>query len=120
MNMGEFCTFPLCTVAPKIYCRKTVLLGGVNLKLQIQNRAARRIHFHYKDRSVGMSAENISLQIQILSLIPLNFHPDADFGLEKNSIIILTTKVPQHGVCEEKWLYIISLAVVLRNFVCDN
>ena len=27
------------------------------LQLQIQNRAARRINFHYRNRSVGISAE---------------------------------------------------------------
>ena len=36
-------------------------------QLQIQNRSARRINFNNRDRSVGMSAENLSLQIQILS-----------------------------------------------------
>ena len=40
---------------------------GNKLQLQIQNGAARRIHFNYRSRSVGMSAENLSLQIQILS-----------------------------------------------------
>ena len=33
-------------------------LGEINFQLQIQNRAARRINFHSRDRSVGMSAEN--------------------------------------------------------------
>ena len=46
---------------------QTLFLGGINFQLQIQNLAARRINFHYRDRSVGISAENLSLQIQILS-----------------------------------------------------
>ena len=44
-----------------------LFLGRVNLPLQIQNRAARRISFHYRDRSVGISGENLSLHMQILS-----------------------------------------------------
>ena len=47
--------------------RQTLFLGRINFQLQIQNRAARRINFHYRDRSVGISAESLSLQIQILS-----------------------------------------------------
>ena len=46
--------------------RQTLLLEEIHFPLQIQNRAARRINFHYRDRSVGMSAENLSFQIQIL------------------------------------------------------
>ena len=46
---------------------QTLSLRGTSFRLQIQNRAARRINFHYRNRSVGMSAENLSLQIQILS-----------------------------------------------------
>ena len=47
--------------------RQTLFLGGINFRLQIQNRAARRMNFHYRDRSVGISAENLSLQTQVLS-----------------------------------------------------
>ena len=36
-----------------------------NFQLQIQNRAARRMNFHDRDRFVGMSAENLSLYITI-------------------------------------------------------
>ena len=46
----------------------TLFLGGISFQLQIQDRAARRIDVHYRDRSVGISAESVSLQIQILSL----------------------------------------------------
>ena len=49
--------------------RQRLFLGGINFQLQVQNRASRRMNFHYRDRSVGISAENLSLQIQILSLI---------------------------------------------------
>ena len=59
-RVSFFCT-------PKINYRQTLLLGEINFQLQIQNRAARGINFHYRDRSVEMSAENLSLQIQILS-----------------------------------------------------
>ena len=49
------------------YYRQTFILRAINFQLQIQNPAARRMNFHYRNRSVGMSAENLSLQIQILS-----------------------------------------------------
>ena len=42
-------------------------VGGPILQLQIQNRAAKRSNFHDEDISVGISAENLSLQIQLLS-----------------------------------------------------
>ena len=54
--------------------RQRFFLGRINFRLHIQNRAARRINFHCRDRSVGISAEKPSLQIQILSWIPINFH----------------------------------------------
>ena len=47
--------------------RQTLLLGGIEFQLQIQNRAARRMNFHYRYRSMGISPENLSLQIQLLS-----------------------------------------------------
>ena len=47
--------------------RQRPFLGAANSQLQIQNRAARRISCHYRDRSVGIPAENRSLQIQILT-----------------------------------------------------
>ena len=47
---------------------------GNNFQLQSQNRVARRINVHNRDGSVGISAEHLSLQIQILSWIPINFH----------------------------------------------
>ena len=47
--------------------RQRLFLGEIIFQLQIQNRAARRINCHYRDRSVGISTENLSLQIQILS-----------------------------------------------------
>ena len=37
---------------------------GINFQLQIQSRAATRINLHY---TVGISAESLSVQIQILS-----------------------------------------------------
>ena len=40
--------------------RQTLSLGGINYQLQIQNRAARRINFHYSDRPLGISAEKLS------------------------------------------------------------
>ena len=55
--------------------RQRLFLGGINFQLQIQNRAATRINCHYRDRSVGISVENLSLQIYRFSLeIPVNFH----------------------------------------------
>ena len=35
----------------------------IRFQLQMQNRAARRNYFHYRDRSVGMSAEDLSSQL---------------------------------------------------------
>ena len=45
--------------------RQRPFLGGIHFQLQIQNRAARRINCHCRDRSVGISAENLSLLIQM-------------------------------------------------------
>ena len=50
--------------------RQTLFWRGVHFHLQIQNRAARRINFHHRDRSLGISADNHSVQILLLSLIP--------------------------------------------------
>ena len=75
-------TSPNLTVVSKLITDRDFFLGGINFRLQIQKRAARRISFHYRDRSLGISAENLSLQIQILSGIPINSITDADFGLE--------------------------------------
>ena len=44
-----------------------IFLGGMNCQLQMQNRATRRMKFHYRDRSPGISAESLSSQIQTLS-----------------------------------------------------
>ena len=70
-------------------------LGGINFQLQIQNRAARRINFHHRDRSVGISAENLSLQIQILSLISYEYLLQIQISGSKriNSVIISATAV---------------------------
>ena len=59
----------------QINYRQTLSLRGSNFQLQIQNCAAKGINFHYRNRSVGMSAENLSSQIQILSYIPIHVHP---------------------------------------------
>ena len=54
------------------------------MRLQIQNRAARRINFHYRNRSVEISAETFhyryrfSLEFQLISIT------DTDFGLKTN------------------------------------
>ena len=40
--------------------RQTFLLEEINFQLQIQNRAARRINFHYRGRSVEISSESLS------------------------------------------------------------
>ena len=42
-----------------------LFLGAISFQLQIQNRTARRVNFHCRDRSVGISAEYLSLQVQI-------------------------------------------------------
>ena len=47
--------------------RQTFFLVVINFQLKIQNRAARRIKIHYRDRSLGISAGNLSLQIQTLA-----------------------------------------------------
>ena len=47
---------------------RQTLLWGINFQLQIQKRAPRRrINFHDRDRSLGISVESLSLQIQTLS-----------------------------------------------------
>ena len=62
--------------------RQTPFLGGINFQLQIQNRAARRINSHYRDRSVGISAQishyryRFSLEFQLISIT------DTEFGLK--------------------------------------
>ena len=80
--------FPIIlTVVSKLITDRNFLLGGINFQLQIQNRAARRINFHYRDRSLGISAENLSLQIQILSWIPINFHYRYRFRAQNELIL---------------------------------
>ena len=67
--------------------RQTLFLGGGgdNFQLQIQNCVARRSNFHCRDRSLGHSAENLSLQIQSLSLeFQLISITDTDFELKTN------------------------------------
>ena len=59
-------------------------LWAINFKWQIQNCAARGMNCHYRDRSVGISAESLSVQIQILSWIPSISITDTDFRLEPN------------------------------------
>ena len=46
--------------------RQILVLGEKNFRLQMQNRATRRVVF-ITEISVGISAENLSLQIQSLS-----------------------------------------------------
>ena len=41
--------------------------------------------FHYRDRSVGMSGENLSLQMQLLSCIPITFHCRYSFRAQTNA-----------------------------------
>ena len=48
-------------------CRYTFILRALNFQLQVQNRAAKRIRFHYRNRFVVISAENLSIQIQMPS-----------------------------------------------------
>ena len=62
--------------------RQTFFLRAINFKLQIQNRAARRINFHYRDRSVEFEQKisqyryRLSLESQLISIA------DTDSGLE--------------------------------------
>ena len=65
--------------------RQTFFLAEINFQLQMQNRAARRINFHYRDRSVGISAEKnshcryrCSPEFQLISIT------DTDLELETN------------------------------------
>ena len=67
--------------------RQRCFLGGIKFRVQIQNRAARRINFHYRDRSLGISAENLSLQIQILSGIPISHHYRYRFWAQNELIL---------------------------------
>ena len=80
----------------KISYRQTFSLGEIYFQLQIQNRAARRMNFFdYKDRSLGMSAESLSLQIQILSGNPNYFPLQIQISGAKriDSVIISATTV---------------------------
>ena len=56
---------------------QTANVSEGKFQLHIQNRAARRMNFHYRDRSVGHFSRNLILRIQILPWTP-------DFGLETN------------------------------------
>ena len=67
--------------------RQTFSLQDITFQLQMQSGAARRINFDYRGRSVGMSAESVSLQIQILSGIPINFHYRYSFRAQSESIL---------------------------------
>ena len=71
-------------------------------QLQIQNRTARRINCNYRNRSVGMSAENLSSQIQIrfslefelIAITDTDFEPRMkyfcnDFGCNGNFFQII-------------------------------
>ena len=52
----------------KEFCDTTVVSRrGVSFQLKIRNRAARRMNFHYRNRSLVISAEDLSLQIQVVS-----------------------------------------------------
>ena len=75
------------TVVFKLITGQRLFLGRINFQLQIQNRAARRINFHYRDRSLGISAENLSLQIQIPSWIPINIHYRYRFRAQNEVIL---------------------------------
>ena len=74
-----FCSFALlgCKVIScsiPINYRQTFSLGEINCQLQTQNRAARTINFHYRDRSLEISSESFASQIQILSWFLMIFH----------------------------------------------
>ena len=48
--------------------RQRLLLGGINFQMQIQNRAARRINCHYRDRSVEFQQKTFHYRYRSLSL----------------------------------------------------
>ena len=86
----------------------------------MQNRAARRINFHHRDRSPGISAENLSRQLQILSGIPINFPLQIQIsGSKRNSVIISATTVHKKTTLTlQSLLFSISLLFSLSDFPC--
>ena len=86
-------------VVSKLITDRDFVLGGIDFRLQIQNRAARRINFHYRDRSLRTSAENLSLQVQILSGIPINFPLQIQIsGSERIDSVIISATTGTHGL----------------------
>ena len=78
--------------------RQTSFLRQINVQSHIQDRAARRVDFHYRSRSVGMSAENLSLQIcrfslefQFMFITPLQIQTSGSKRM--TSVIILATPI---------------------------
>ena len=55
---------------------------GNYIQVQLQNRAAMRINFHDRDRSVGMLAENLPLQMVDSLEFQLMSITDTDFGFK--------------------------------------
>ena len=84
---SKFC-YTLGTVVSKFITDRDFFWGKL---ISNYRRAARRINFKYRDRSVGSSAENLSLQIQILSRIPMNFYYRYRCSKRINSVIISAT-----------------------------
>ena len=78
----SFCAKSYCGI--QIDYRQRLFLGEMHFQLQIQNHAATGTSFHYRDRSLGISAEKshyryrFSLEFQLIAIT------DTDFGLKLN------------------------------------
>ena len=74
--------------------RQTLFLREINFQVQTQNHAARRIDFDYRDRSVGMSAENLSLLKNLLTPLFLMGCFPVDFQEVKRPLRTKSVKRP--------------------------
>ena len=67
----------MVTVVSKIVT--DILFEGNEFQLPMQNRAARRLNFHYRKRSVGMLEDNLrhrfSLEVQLVSITDTDVIP---------------------------------------------
>ena len=64
--------------------RPRFFLGGVSFRLQIQNRAARRINFHYRKRSLEFQQKISRYRYRFSLEFQLIYITDTDFRLKTN------------------------------------
>ena len=76
------------------YFQVTIFNGMIISNYRYRIVFAGRMNFHYGERSVGITAENLSLQIQILSWIPIKIHYRYRLRAQKELILLLATTIP--------------------------